>query len=319
MVFRFLGAALCCSALLHAEITPGSEPAEVYVKSFDAAYIAAAIRKPPNPGPLPAILFIHGGVGGSDFPAMKAMTRQPVAEHFYQLGYVVMSTDYRRYHFGDDEVQDILAAYRKLASYPFVDKSRIAVIGGSHGGYLALMLATRIKLTAAVALAGMVDIEDMFFDYAQELRKNIKDFEDWRRQLVARAATRPDTPDMAWGKIPKGAQVKLPVAGTPAYQLEIELAWRFGDRRELYRAISPKDNAARITCPVLFVVGGEDKLRFAGKALIDDLRGRGVTAQYSEHAGMPHGFYWGLASKPQQYHDSLKVMTAFVERQLKTK
>ena len=53
MVFRFLGAALCCSALLHAEITPGSEPAEVYVKSFDAAYIAAAIRKPPNPAPCP--------------------------------------------------------------------------------------------------------------------------------------------------------------------------------------------------------------------------------------------------------------------------
>ncbi|MCX6635801.1 MAG: alpha/beta fold hydrolase [Acidobacteria bacterium] len=316
MVLRFAGVLLCCSALFPAEVTPGPAPAEVYVKSFDAAYVTAAIRKPPSPGPLPAILFIHGGVGGGDMPAMKASTRQPVLEHFYKLGYVVMSADYRRYHFGEDEIQDILAAYRKLESYPFVDKSRIAIIGGSHGGYLALMLATRIQLNAVVSMAGLVDIEDMFFDYAQEFRKTIKDFDDWREKLVARSATRPNAPDTAWGKIPKGAQVRLPAAGTPPYQIEIELAWRFGDRRELYRAIAPKDNAARITSPVLFVVGGEDKLRFAGKALIDDLRKRGVTAEYSEHAGMPHGFYTGLAGQPPQYFDALKVMTAFVERHL---
>jgi len=307
IMLRWACAALCGGALFGAEVTPGPEPAEVYVKSFDEVYVAAAIRKPDKAGPLPAILFIHGGVGGSGFGGMKAFTRQPVPEHFFQRGYVVMSTDYRRYHFGEDEIQDILAAYRKLESYPFVDKSRIAVIGGSHGGYLAMMLATRIKLHAAVSCAGLTDIEGMFFDYAQEFRKTIKDFDDWRQRLVARAATRDEVPATPWGKITPGAKGDMPVPGTPPYQLEFELAWRFGDHREMYRDISPKDNAGKITSPLLYLVGGEDKLKFAGKA-----------AEYSEHAGMPHGFYFGTSGQPQQYHDALKVMTAFVERHLKT-
>jgi len=175
MILRFASVLLCCGALFPAEVTPGPAPAEVYVKSFDSAYIATAVRKPPNPGPLPAILFLHGGVGGGDMPAMKASTRQPILEHFFKLGHVVMSADYRRYHFGENQIQDILAAYRKLESCPFVDQSRIAIIGGSHGGYLALMLATRIPLNAVVSMAGLVDIEDMFFDYAQEFRKTSED------------------------------------------------------------------------------------------------------------------------------------------------
>jgi len=217
MLLRFASVLLCCSALFPAEVTPGPAPAEVYVKSFDAAYIATAIRKPPNLGPLPAILFIHGGVGGGDMPAMKASTRQPILEHFYKLGYVVMSADYRRYHFGEDEIQDILAAYRKLESYPFVDKSRIAIIGGSHGGYLALMLATRIRLNAVVSMAGLVDIEDMFFDYAQEFRKTIKDFDDWRQKLVARDTARgghPRLPD----RDRTGLAVRRPPGALPRHR-----------------------------------------------------------------------------------------------------
>jgi len=305
--------------LLCGQAAPSSEPSEVYVRSFDGVYVAAAIRKPPADGPLPAILFLHGGVGGSTFQAMKAMTRGRVPDHFFGRGFVVMAADYRRFHFGEDEIQDTLASYRQLESYPFVDKSRIAIIGGSHGGYLAKMAATRIRPAAVVSLAGLTDIEDMFFDWAQEFRKTIKDHDDWRQKLVARSATAPESRIATeFGRIPPGTQVKLPLAGTPPSQIEMELAWRFGDRREMYRAISPKENAARISCPVLFVVGGKDNLRFAGKALIDDLKTRGAVAEYSEHEGMEHGFSWGqVQNPPQKYFDSLKVMTDFVERHLK--
>ena len=37
MLFRFASVLLCCSALFPAEVTPGPAPAEVYVKSVDAA------------------------------------------------------------------------------------------------------------------------------------------------------------------------------------------------------------------------------------------------------------------------------------------
>jgi hypothetical protein len=43
-----------------------------------------------------------------------------------------------------------------------------------------------------------------------------------------------------------------------------------------------------------------------------------VTAEYSEHEEMPHGFYWGQgANPPRQFHEALKVTTDFIERQVR--
>jgi hypothetical protein len=46
MLLRFAGVLLCCGALFPAEVAPGPAPAEVYVKSFDAAYVATAVTWP---------------------------------------------------------------------------------------------------------------------------------------------------------------------------------------------------------------------------------------------------------------------------------
>lgn len=282
---------------LSGSLAPAEEPTEVYVPTYDGVFVAAAIRRPLGAGPFPALLFIHGRNGGVGMQPMKEFTLGRVPEQFYQLGYVVMSTDYRRYHFGEDEIQDVLAAYRKLESYPFVDKARIGVIGGSHGGQLAKMLATRISPAAVVSFAGMTDIEGKFFEDAQVLRKSLLGWEDWRSKLLV-------DPN--------------PATGNAKYEQTLDLAWVFGDRRELYQLISPKNNARKISCPILFLVGGNDNLRFAGKSLIEELRARGVKAEYSEHAGMGHGFYWGRGkSPPRQFHDALKVTTAFVNQHVK--
>lgn len=305
----------------------GDQPVAVYVRSYDGAYVGAALRKPTGEGPFPAILFIHGGVGGSTIDAMKRFVMRRVPQHFFERGYVVFSTDYRGLHFGEDEIQDVLAAYRKVQSYPFVEKNRVGVIGGSHGGYLAMMLATRISPAVAVSFAGLSDIEGMFYDVAQDFSRSLEGWAEWRQQLLAsknsrrnrssragadsRPAARPETAR----RFPGNASLR---PGSAAYQVALDLAWRLGDRRELYRAISPKDNAHRITCPLLYVVGSKDRLRMAGKALMAGLRERGVMAEYSEHEGMGHGFYWGSSDNPpQQFHDALKVTSAFVERHLR--
>ena len=285
------------SVALIAAVVQAWAQGELYVKSYDGVYVAAAFRKPSGTGPFPALLFIHGRNGGLGMQPMKDWTHHRVPEHFHQLGYVVMSTDYRRYHFGEDEIQDVLAAYRTLESLPFVDKARIGVIGGSHGGYLAKMLATRITPAAVVSFAGLTDIEGKFFDDAQALRQSFQGWEEWRARLL----TDPN-----------------PATGNARQEQTLDLAWHFGDRRELYRLISPKDNAARITCPILFLAGGNDILRIAGKSLIDDLRARGVKAEYSEHAGVGHGFYWGRDEPPpRQFYDALKATTDFVDRHVR--
>jgi hypothetical protein len=48
------------------------------------------------------------------------------------------------------------------------------------------MLATRIRLSAVVSLPGLVDIEDMFFDYAQEFRKTSEDLKPKGRSAAER-------------------------------------------------------------------------------------------------------------------------------------
>ena len=134
----------------------------------------------PNPGNCAST----GGVGGSGLKAAANMLRGRVPEHFHQLGFVGFAADYRRFHFGEDEIQDVLAAYRMLAGYPFVDKNRIAGIGGSHGGYLAQMLATRVTPAATVSFAGLTDIGTLA---ALELDGKVR----WQTNLVERFG--PDT------------------------------------------------------------------------------------------------------------------------------
>ncbi len=272
-------------------------------------------------GPFPAVLYIHGGVGGSGPDAAARMLQGRVPTQFHERGYVGMATDYRRFHFGEDEIQDVLAAFRRLGQLPFVDAKRIAVIGGSHGGYLAQMLASRIQPAATVSFAGLSDIEGMFRESGLELRSNVKDWSDWLQQLMthrerARHQARPfDDSSVSTRRIPGGNAPLRP--GSAGYEVALELGWRFGERPDAFRAISPKENTATVQGPVLYVVGTKDRLRFAGKNWVEILRKRGVVAEYSEHRGMPHGFYWGRGDNPpQQFYDALDVTSKFVERNL---
>lgn len=309
-------------AALAAAPQPQEEIRQVYVPSYDGVYVSGAIRKPAGEGPFPAILYIHGGVGGSGKEAAANMLRGRVPEHFHRMGYVGFATDYRRFHFGEDEIQDVTAAYRMLAGLPYVDKSRIAVIGGSHGGYLAQMLATRVSPTATVSFAGLTDIEAMFYDAGLEMRKSVQSWHDWMDELLthrerSRSSAQAGGPEPLPARRVPGGNEPLR-AGAAGYEVALELGWRYAERRDVYRAISPKENVDKVSGPVLYLVGGRDPLRIAGKQWIEALKKRGVVAEYSEHADMPHGFYWGQGENPpRQFHEALKVTTDFVERQMR--
>jgi dipeptidyl aminopeptidase/acylaminoacyl peptidase len=320
--------ALTASALLAAP--PAEDLSKVYIQSYDGAYVAAAWRKPPGEGPFPAILFIHGGVGGSGPEAAANMLRGRVPEHFHRRGYATMATDYRRFHFGEDEIRDVVAAYKKLESYPFVDRNRIAVIGGSHGGYLTQMLITRVTPAAAVSFAGLTDIEAMFYETGLEMRRSVESWESWMEELLTHrerareAPTPPRESRVSGANETEGRERLVPGANAPlrpgsaGYEVALELGWRHGERKDAFRTISPKEHVAKVKGPVLYLVGGQDRLRFAGKEWVEALRERGVTAEYSEHEGMPHGFYWGRGDDlPKQFHEALEVTTRFIEKHLK--
>ena len=65
---------ICTLTVLEAAPAAERETQTLYVRSYDGAYIPVAVSKPAGDGPFPAILFIHGGVGGSGPKALPTLS-----------------------------------------------------------------------------------------------------------------------------------------------------------------------------------------------------------------------------------------------------
>lgn len=102
--------------------------------------IAGTLVSPGNK--MPGILFVHGW-GGSQ---QRDLAR---ARQITGLGCVCMTFDLRGHEntasqrltvTREQNLQDLLVAYDRLAGHPAVDSNAIAIIGSSYGGYLATLL-----------------------------------------------------------------------------------------------------------------------------------------------------------------------------------
>lgn len=97
------------------------------------------------PAPYPTLLMIHGG--GFRFGDKRSLTR--LAEHFAGQGFAVIAPNYRlaaadRDHY-PAQIEDVFCARAWVAASAAqfgLDAARLAVVGESAGGYLALALGT---------------------------------------------------------------------------------------------------------------------------------------------------------------------------------
>jgi len=119
----------------------------VRFKSFDGMVIPGVLYKPhqANAGAkAPAIVMVHGGPGGQARLGYK-YSAQYLANH----GYVVLDINNRgssgygkTFYVADDRkhgaepLWDCVEARKYLSSLPYVDGSRVAIMGGSYGGYM---------------------------------------------------------------------------------------------------------------------------------------------------------------------------------------
>jgi dipeptidyl aminopeptidase/acylaminoacyl peptidase len=136
----------------------------VRFKSFDGMVIPGILYKPHQAtanAKAPAIVLVHGGPGGQARRGYKYST-QFLANH----GYVVLdinnrgSSGYGKTFFmaddqkhGREPLWDCVEAKKYLSSLPYVDGERVAIMGGSYGGYMV-----------AAALAYQPDVFDAGVD-----------------------------------------------------------------------------------------------------------------------------------------------------------
>ena len=267
----YLAAALGC--LLLAPVAPAQdkkapEPEltaeDIEVPSADGYDVYACIRKPDGNGPFPAIIVVHGGLGDRGRNALRSNllgVGTPVMDSMYKAGYVVIMTDFRRHDFGGREIDDVASVFNYVTTLPYVDKQRIGLYGASHGGYLALMMATRVRPAAAVVCAPVVDLIDEF------------------RQLPASPATPPIRPSAR-------REIALELADT--------LGGTAAVAPEKYRALSVLTRVDAISCPVLIIQGTADQLLPGAKLLKQEMDHAGKPCELALYPDQPHGFYWGL-------------------------
>ncbi len=121
----------------------------VRFKSFDGMEIPNILFKPHQAtaqNKAPALVWVHGGPGGQTRKGYS-----PFIQYLVNHGYVVLginnrgSSGYGKTFFtaddqkhGREPLLDCVEAKKYLASLPYVDGSRVGIIGGSYGGYMTL-------------------------------------------------------------------------------------------------------------------------------------------------------------------------------------
>jgi len=140
---------------LTSSLNPDIDPADlvdaqiVRFKARDGMTIPNVLLKPQQASAAnkaPALVWVHGGPGGQTTPAYSALM-QYLVNHGYVLlginnrgssgyGKTFYAADDKKH--GHEPLWDCVDAKKYLQSLDYVDRDRIAIIGGSYGGYMVL-------------------------------------------------------------------------------------------------------------------------------------------------------------------------------------
>ena len=163
-----------------------SIPELITYETFDKRNIPAFVYKPQTKSnkPRPVIISIHGGPEGQFRPAFRStfqlwidkLDAVVIAPNVrgsagYGKEYIGLDNGYQR----EDSVKDIGALLDWIANQPDMDASRVAVFGGSYGGYMVLASAVHYsdRLKAAVDIVGISNFVT-FLENTKSYRRDLR-------------------------------------------------------------------------------------------------------------------------------------------------
>ena len=167
-----------------------SIPELIHFQTFDQVdskprMIPAFITKPKGNGPFPVVIDIHGGPEGQAQPYFNPINQYYVNEmgivviepnvrgsSGYGKSYLQLDNGFKR----EESVQDIGKLLDWIATQPDLDAKRVAVTGGSYGGYMVLASMTHFndRLKCAVDIVGISNFVTFLTntqDYRRDLRR----------------------------------------------------------------------------------------------------------------------------------------------------
>ncbi|MFZ3321290.1 MAG: prolyl oligopeptidase family serine peptidase [Usitatibacter sp.] len=163
-----------------------AEPRVIKWKSFDGLEVSGLYYGPPSrfEGRRPVIIDIHGGPEGQARPGFIGRNNYFVSE----LGVAMIYPNVRGSSgFGktylkldngalrEDSVRDIGALIAWIKEQPYLDGSRIMVMGGSYGGYMTLACAFRYadRIASAAETVGISNFVT-FLEHTESYRRDLR-------------------------------------------------------------------------------------------------------------------------------------------------
>ncbi|MEX0708916.1 MAG: alpha/beta fold hydrolase [Woeseia sp.] len=146
--------------------------------------IPAWLYKPAGDGPFPVVVSIHGGPEGQSRPTFSSTYQMWLAKlgvavvvpnvrgsAGYGKSYLELDNGFLR----EDSVRDIGALLDWIDTQPDLDAGRVAVFGGSYGGYMVLASAAHYsdRLRAAVDIVGISNFVT-FLENTQDYRRDLR-------------------------------------------------------------------------------------------------------------------------------------------------
>ena len=160
------------------DFDPPAPPERFTYETFDGRTIPGFLYRPDPrrfPGPRPVLVELHGGPQAQARPGFLGPDAYLVTElglamvvpnvrgsTGYGISYMRLDDRRRR----EDAVRDVGALLDWIAERPELDGSRVAVRGGSYGGYLVLATLARCgdRVRAGIDVAGISSFETFMAD-----------------------------------------------------------------------------------------------------------------------------------------------------------
>ena len=281
---------------------------EMQYASSDGKMIPCVLSMPQGNGPFPMLVTIHGGQGNRDLGYIRTMAApnnlSPTIFALNEQPWAILAISYRAGNgalFGMEQ-DDVVAGIRFAKQLPGIDSNRVGVVGGSHGGHLALVAAEKMGQEFLCVAAGS----------------------PWMTDPLVYMLGDANQPPLS--QVPAKAREDLMLNGRRLLN-GMQKGRRMSDPqiKEFLTQHSIEANAKKIMIPTLFLTSrGDDQApHVLIEPMIEKMQSAKKDVQVYTAEKSPHGFYWARTvsaardlrgeKSPQEAEEELTARRTMIE------